>query len=111
MNAQTTITISGTLRGQIWMPAAETTKDFRETFTPDDRPFSRQWNGLRDALLYVTNDGDFQACDIEYAVISVRCVKNGKIVTITSEIPPTAKLVSDLFCAYRDACYCGEEEE
>ncbi len=64
------IYLTGVIIGNIWMPNCECEKDFRVKFTPDDEPFSRQWGktpfgcAMRDALLHITNDGDFQSCSI-----------------------------------------------
>jgi hypothetical protein len=68
---ETTITISGELRGKIWMPAIECTKEFKQKFSRDNRPFSYRIDNLRDALLHITNDGDFQSCALDYAVLTV----------------------------------------
>ena len=36
---------------------------------------------LRDALLHITNDGDFQSCSIEWAVLEVTIDKGNKRIT------------------------------
>ena len=53
---QATITISGTYGGPIWMPACICAKRFKHTVAADDT--------LREAVLRVLNDGDFQSCSI-----------------------------------------------
>ena len=79
---RTTITLYGEVAGQIWMPAVECTKDFRLELTriprdsttrtyPGIAPRSMEITCLRDALLHLTNDGDFQSCAITWAVLEV----------------------------------------
>jgi hypothetical protein len=60
MNLQS-VTISGTVTGPIWW-GGNGSKDVSVTFTPDNQPFTKIWCGLRDAVVDITNDGDFQAC-------------------------------------------------
>ncbi len=77
-----TITLYGEVAGTIWMPAVECTKEFHLELTriprnsttstyPGIAPRSVEITCLRDALLHVTNDGDFQACAITWAVLEV----------------------------------------
>ncbi len=77
-----TITLYGEVAGQIWMPAVECTKAFRLELTriarhsttrtyPGIAPRSMEITCLRDALLHLTNDGDFQSCAISWAVLEV----------------------------------------
>jgi hypothetical protein len=77
-----TITLYGEVAGNIWMPAVERTKEFRlelkriprnsTTCThPGIAPRSMEITCLRDALIHVTNDGDFQSCSITWAVLEV----------------------------------------
>lgn len=61
------VEIVGNVKGTIWMPAVECTKDIREIARDDDT--------LRDTVLRVTNDGDFQSCDIEDAAVKVTLIK------------------------------------
>lgn len=67
----TRIIIEGTIKGNIWTPYEECTKDFRVQFTVTDESFSHPWVSLRDALLHITNDGDFRDCGIEQAWLTV----------------------------------------
>lgn len=72
---QTTIRIYGEVKGTIWMPACECTKEFDNTYlydpnTPDIRQ-GNQIDCLRDALLKITNDGDFQGCGINWAFMEI----------------------------------------
>jgi hypothetical protein len=53
---------------------------------------------LRDALLSLTNDGDFQSCAISWAVIEVTHVKGNKRVTRTRPVRGTGPN-SDCFMA------------
>ncbi len=53
---QATITISGTYGGSIWMPAVVCAKRFETTVEADQT--------LREAVLQVLDDGDFQNCSI-----------------------------------------------
>ncbi len=77
-----TITLYGEVAGRIWMPAVECTKDFHLELTriprnsttrtyPGIAPRSMEITCLRDALLHLTNDGDFQSCAITWAVLEV----------------------------------------
>ena len=77
-----TITLYGEVAGTIWMPAVECTKEFRLELNriprhsttrtyPGIAPQSMEITCLRDALLHVTNDGDFQSCGITWAVLEV----------------------------------------
>jgi len=79
---RTTITLYGEVAGIIWMPAVECTKEFRLELTriprhsttrtyPGIAPRSMEITCLRDALLHVANDGDFQSCAITWAVLEV----------------------------------------
>lgn len=62
-----TMSVTGTLRGRIWMPPIESEKEFclgiihvhNKKYTAP-----REFNTLREVILEVTNDGDFQNCDI-----------------------------------------------
>jgi hypothetical protein len=77
-----TIKLYGEVAGTIWMPAVECTKEFHLELTriprhsttrtyPGIAPRSMEITCLRDALLHVTNDGDFQSCAITWAVLEV----------------------------------------
>ena len=79
---RTTITLYGEVAGTIWMPAVECTKEFRLELTriprhsttrtyPGIAPRSMEITCLRDALLHLTNDGDFQSFAITWAVLEV----------------------------------------
>ena len=79
---RTKITLYGEIAGTIWMPAVECSKDFylelvripRTSNTrtyPGIAPRSMKITCLRDALLHLTNDGDFQSCAINWARLEV----------------------------------------
>lgn len=92
----TKIVLSGVKVGTIWMPAATCHKEFRETYTHDERPFSRPWHGLRDALCDIVNDGDFRSCDIADCILEVhRPIPNGH--TITYHEIKRCKAISDVY--------------
>lgn len=76
------ITLYGEVAGTIWMPAVECSKEFqlelaripRKSTTrtyPGIAPRTMEITCLRDALLHLTNDGDFQSCAINWARLEV----------------------------------------
>lgn len=90
------INLYGQKIGKIWWPPVECTKDFDEKFTPDDKPFTRQWSGLADALNFITNDGDFQGCKLSslQGEAIYRLTAN-KVITIDLNFNPGCKLLKD----------------
>jgi hypothetical protein len=74
-------TISGYLVGQIWMPATECWKDVNYTFVRHEEDRANPWQDaredLREAMLHVTNDGDFQSCGVSHGVLTARILKQG----------------------------------
>jgi len=81
-NMRTKITFYGEITGKIWMPAVECTKAFCLELTriprnsktrtyPGIAPRSVKITCLGDALLHLTNDGDFQSCAITWARLEV----------------------------------------
>lgn len=69
------VTISGTIAGEIWMPGATCGKTFAAS--NDEYPHNAGTiDGvsvpatLRDMVLHVTNDGDFQSCSIIDATVT-----------------------------------------
>jgi hypothetical protein len=79
---RTQIRLYGEIAGEIWMPAVHCTKTFElnlirvprssTTLTyPGIAPRSMEIASLRDALLHLTNDGDFQSCGIAWAMLEV----------------------------------------
>lgn len=88
------ITIYATLRGDIWMPYMECTKETVTKFTPKGIAFSRKWAGLRDALLHITNDGDFRDCKIDWGCMVIRWYDGKYYLERQVEIP-RCKLTED----------------
>lgn len=87
---RTKITLYGEVAGTIWMPAVECTKGFhleliripRDSKTrtfPGIAPRSIEIACLRDALLHLTNDGDFQSCAISWARLEVSHYFEGEL--------------------------------
>ena len=74
--------IFGEVKGFIWMPSMECTKEFDKRFVrcnPDKRFVSSdEVSNLREALLKITNDGDFQSCSIDWAVLEIEKRKGHK---------------------------------
>jgi hypothetical protein len=79
---RTKITLYGEIAGIIWMPAVECSKEFhlelvripRTSTTrtyPGIAPRSMEITCLRDALLHLINDGDFQSCTINWAELEI----------------------------------------
>jgi len=79
---RTKITLYGEVTGTIWMHAVACTKAFHLELTriprngktrtyPGIAPRSMEITCLRDALLHITNDGDFQSCGITWARLEV----------------------------------------
>lgn len=79
---RTKITLYGEITGTIWMPAAECSKEFHLELTriprtsstrtyPGIAPRSMEITCLRDALLHLTNDGNFRSCSINWATLEV----------------------------------------
>ena len=102
---RTKITLYGEIAGPIWRPAVECSKEFHlelvripRTSTsrtyPGIAPNSMEITCLRDALLHLTNDGDFQSCSITWARLEVshylgdeaRCTRTVKVRTRVWEL-------------------------
>ena len=95
MKTLESITISGVLAGKIWMPSNYAWKDFKVTFTPEHKPFSREWVGLPDALNHIVNDGDFQSCGVVDVHLAVAWRDGKDVITRYSELNLEAKAISD----------------
>jgi len=54
----------GTIEGKIWMPSVLAEKEFNINFSRKDEPFKVKFNTLEDIKNHITNDGDFQSCEI-----------------------------------------------
>lgn len=91
MNTGKSIRIYGEVVGDIWMPQVECRKEFdwklvriprdQDTRTAYSHGWPAEISELRDILLHVTNDGDFQSCSIDWAVIEVTLHKGNKRIT------------------------------
>lgn len=91
-----TIRFYGEVAGTIWMPAAECTKEFdvklvriarnATTRVAHSHGWPMEISELRDALLTITNDGDFQSCSITWGVLEVSRCKGNKTITRTWEL-------------------------
>lgn len=90
------IRLYGEVVGHIWMPHEECRKDFSVTLERIPRnattrtAYAHGWpmeiSTLRDALLHITNDGDFRSCSIEWAVLEVTIDEGNKRITRTWEM-------------------------
>ena len=93
---EVSIRMYGEVEGMIWMPSAVCTKEFnvRLVRIPRDAKtrtaYAHGWpmeiSELRDALLHLTNDGDFQSCAITWAVLEVSHRMGTKTVTRSWEL-------------------------
>ena len=102
MKVLESIEINATVQGRIWMPAILCEMNVSETFKPaPSGPWSSDWTGLRDALLKVTNQGDFQSCWIVDATMVVTWFNKSNRTRIVkyAELTPT-KETDDLFGEY-----------
>ena len=88
------INIYGEVRGHIWLPPVECIKEFDVTFTLDNRPFTYLWTGLRNAVFFITNDGDFQSCNIDWAMLKIVWKSGKDYIVRYVELKP-CKLIND----------------
>jgi hypothetical protein len=79
--------LRGYVVGDIWMPQTECFKPiglrFERSKTGPHNYNGGVFESLRDAALHVTNDGDFQSCEIAQGELIVRQIQdkpNGRIV-------------------------------
>ena len=69
---ETKIRLTGQIAGRFWMPCARGWKDFSMTCSRGKAgPFEKEIGTLRDAMLDITNDGDFQDGEIINMTIEV----------------------------------------
>lgn len=70
---ETTYEIRGYIVGDIWMPCTECYKPIKLMFVRDEadrpNPWVDAYETLRDALLKITNDGDFRSCQVADATL------------------------------------------
>ena len=72
----------GQIRGNIWMPYTECTKDFSINFSRDQKkPFARYFETLEDIKNHITNDGDFRSCIIDYGYLKVTMHYQNRTIT------------------------------
>ena len=95
------IKLYGAIIGPIW-DGSECFKEFYEGFAPDHQPFSEQWTNLRDALLHITNGGDFQHAEICELGGNATYYLNGSILKVPMKFDATCKAYSDLLS---DDCF------
>jgi hypothetical protein len=88
------IKLSGTIIGKVWMPNCLGSTDFKKEYTLDNQPFTEKWNGLRSAVLDITNNGNFQSCAIKDMYITVSYSQKKTFITKTKEINK-CKLIAD----------------
>lgn len=94
------IKLVGKVRGTIWMPAIECESDFSVTFSRNEHEaFRRHWTGIRDAVLHVTNDGNYQNCGLDHGFLIIKRVsENGSYTHFREiELTPNIKEIEDLF--------------
>lgn len=83
----TIITITGTVGGPIWMPSAICAKPFK--YRSDDGSFACNRHSdnskptLRDIVLEVTNDGDFQSAEVADATVTIERRTDGQTGSVT----------------------------
>lgn len=96
---RTEYTINGYVVGKIWMPATECWKELNYTFVRSEEERAHPWqdarDDLRDAMLHVTNDGDFQSCRVCHGQLTVRKIsETGARKIVTERIFDLAKFKS-----------------
>lgn len=97
-NKNYSVKLWGKIQGRIWWPQEICEKDFSVTFAPNHKPFVREWAGIRDALLHITNDGDFQNAELLELFGEVTYYRNwGKIVKYM-KFNQNAEEYKDLLC-------------
>ena len=77
MKTKLIITLSGTIAGYIWEPNTIGSTNFDRFYSTYDEPFTEEWNGLRSAVLDITNSGDFRSAYITYLHIVVEYIDTG----------------------------------
>lgn len=91
------VTLYGTVAGRMWMPSCHAWKEFQVKLVPGGAHFAREWHGLRDALMEIANDGDFQSCGlVDAALIATYNTGPNRTTQIRGEINLDAKALADL---------------
>lgn len=104
------VEINATLTGYIWWPQIPATTQKSEKFTPEQRPFTFPWTGLRDAIDHITMSGDFQTAYIRAAWMTVTWTDGKNTITRTVEVLP-CKLIADYFTTDPELMIYPEFEE
>lgn len=94
------ITVQGTMQGALWWPIGEHfTKQFSEKFTRVQTLNSHEWNGIREALSQITNDGDSCGGDLvlecSLTIVYKNLFNHAKIIRHTGL--PVGEEIADLF--------------
>ena len=101
MIAPSEITISGYVVGPIWWPTgAECYKPFTYHLTREDERFTEPGT-LRDHVLAITRDGDFQHCEIADGFLEITIRKPGRSRSRVFELdifPSIADCLKDDWC-------------
>lgn len=108
--ATTRIAISGYLVGNIWWPVgAECWKTFTYDLTREEALFSSPGT-LRDHILRITSDGDFQSASIAQGELTITVTKPGRK---RSRSFPLSRFPSIADCLHPDPDWspCFEEDE
>lgn len=114
---RTRIKLYGEVAGEIWMPAVRCTKLFeldlirmaRDSTTgtyPGIAPRSMEITSLRDALLHVTNDGDFQSCAITWGMLEISHSFGNE--TDTSTVTTRTRVWTLRGIGHNADCFCRE---
>jgi hypothetical protein len=93
--------VYGNITGNIWMPQTKCSKAFsliceRDIVNQNRNPFAYHFESLRDILLHISNDGDFQSCDINECFLDISYTDGNKTVTKTYDLRESIEN-SDLF--------------
>jgi|GEM_PF-2548864 len=87
-------TIRGYVVGALWMPGAEAFKPFTYDLTREEQRWSAPGT-LRDHVCDITNDGDFQSCDIaEGELVTTITVARGARVYTRTRVTPLERCAS-----------------
>jgi hypothetical protein len=111
----TSVRLSGTIQGHIWMPALLCEKRFDVSIGAG--PFQKEWTSLRDLLCDITNDGGFRTCSITRLLLEVKRTKpsilphslSTRVRCLQFDVDNAPAAIADLFAAeqYLD----GEDED
>ena len=111
MKTKLKITLSGTIAGYIWMPNTIGSTNFERIYTTYNLPYTEEWNGLRSAVLEITNSGDFRCAYITDLHIVVEYVNTGVCKEKTIQ---KCKLLTDCWASkdlIEQSTFCNDETE